>query len=102
MCSLPHTSQCLVSEALHCTNCGLYLREKAKHSSILGLQNGYGIWQSFPQASNLSRRLAYSENYQPVYCLHIELAGMMVGKSDKTIRNWRAQFFENGDEITET
>jgi hypothetical protein len=31
-----------------------------------------------------------------------ELAGVMVGKSDKTIQEWRKQFFENDGMITET
>ena len=31
-----------------------------------------------------------------------KLAGAMIGKSDKTIREWRKQFFENDGTITET
>ena len=31
-----------------------------------------------------------------------ELAGVMIGKSDKTIRKWRKEFFENNGMITET
>ena len=30
----------------------------------------------------------------------VELAGVMVGKSDKTVREWRKQFFENDGTIT--
>ena len=31
-----------------------------------------------------------------------ELAGLMTGKSDKTIREWRDKFFESGGDIPES
>lgn len=31
-----------------------------------------------------------------------ELAGMMIGKSDRTVREWRAKFFESGGEPPES
>lgn len=31
-----------------------------------------------------------------------ELSGIMIGKSDKTVREWRTQFFENNGEIPES